>query len=464
MGGAQVVTLAAAFIRTKVIAQLMGPAGVGLAGVLTSFNGNVSTLAAWGLGTSGVKLISAANPEDVASKQQAVRRLGKTLSWLGFGATLLLFLPASYLTFGSGKYALALMIGGMAVPCIVANSIWSSILQSAGHVKSLAKAQVISALMGLLVGLPMIYLFGSIGVAISLFLAAAAPTAFTWYVAKRDCPSSGSDPLPGDIRALFDMGGGLMLVGLAAQISAYCVRFLIIKNRGEDLGAGLEDAGYYQAAIAIAGSLPALVFSAMGTDFFPQVAAAKNEEDAKTLSEKQIQAGLLLALPIFTALLTMNQLGIKILYADRFDAALPLLDWMIWGVFLRLLAWPLGYWILARGSPKTVVVVELGGNLVMALLPMLLIPRQGLVGAAIAYFFGYLVYAAIMVAVARKRSGRWLTRRTSFFFAAAAVTLGAAQYLSRMLPGMYWGMIPTAFVTAFCASVYFKILSRQNQE
>jgi len=464
MGGAQVVTLAAAFIRTKVIAQLMGPAGVGLAGVLTSFNGNVSTLAAWGLGTSGVKLISAANPEDKASKQQAVRKLGTTLSWLGFGATLLLFLPVSYLTFGSVKYALELMIGGMAVPCIVASSIWSSILQSAGHVKSLAKAQVISALMGLLVGLPLIHLFGSIGVAISLFLAAAAPTAFTWYVAKRDCPSSSGDPLSGDIRALFDMGGSLMAVGLAAQVSAYCVRYLIIRNRGMDLAAGLEDAGYYQAAIAIAGSLPALVFSAMGTDFFPQVAAAKNEMDAKKLSEKQIQAGLLLALPIFTGLLTMNQLGIRILYADRFDPALPLLDWMIWGVFLRLLAWPLGYWMLARGSPKTVVVVELGSNLIMALLPMLLIPRQGLVGAAIAYFFGYLVYAAIMVAVARKRSGQWLTPRTFFFFAAAAVTLGTAQSLSRTLPGMYWGLIPTAAVTACCASIYFKIVSRPNQE
>ena len=59
MGGAQVATLGVAFVRTKVIAQLMGPAGVGLAGVLTAFNGNVSTFAAWGLGASGVRLISA---------------------------------------------------------------------------------------------------------------------------------------------------------------------------------------------------------------------------------------------------------------------------------------------------------------------------------------------------------------------------------------------------------------------
>jgi PST family polysaccharide transporter len=443
MGGAQVVTLATAFIRTKVVAQLMGPAGVGLAGILTAFNGNVSTLAAWGLGTSGVRLIASAPPGQTACTQAAVRKFGTTLTWLGFWATVLLFLPVSYLTFGTGQYALELLIGGMAVPCIIANSIWGSILQAAGHVKSLAKGQILSALIGLFLGLPSIYFFGSVGIAISLLLAAATPMGFSWYVASKDCPSTGADALSSDLRALFNMGGGLMIVGLAAQISAYFVRFIIIKNHGTDLAAGLADAGYYQAAIAIAGSLPALVFSAMGTDFFPRVAAAKDEAEAKTLSEKQIEAGLLLALPIFTGLLTMNRLGIRILYADKFDAALPLLDWMIWGVFLRLLAWPLGYWMLA-------------------ILPLILIPSYGLVGAAMAFFIGTLVYAAIMIVVAQKRSRRWLSLRTLGFFISAGIVLALTQALSRLAPGMYWGAIPTALVTAGCAWIYLKALDGQN--
>lgn len=462
MGGAQIVTLITALLRTKVIAQLMGPPGVGLMGLLTAFNGNVSTLAAWGLGTSGVRIIASAGHEQKAAKQAAVRQFGRTLSWLGFWATILLFLPVTYLTFDSSAYALELLIGGMAVPCIVANSIWSSILQAGGHVKSLAKAQVVSALSGLLVGLPLIYFFGSIGVAFSLFAASAAPMAFTWYVARRDCPSGKGDVLPGDLRLLFNMGGGLMIVGLAAQVSAYCVRYLIIRNRGPDLMAGLEDAGYYQAAIAISGSLPALVFSAMGTDFFPRVASAKDEAEAKMLSEGQIEAGLLLALPIFTGLLTMNKLGIRILYADRFDAALPLLDWMIWGVFLRLLAWPLGYWMLARGSSRTVVIVELGSNMMMVCLPILLIPRQGLVGAASAYFIGYFAYAIIMIGVARKRAGQWLSPRTLILFAVSSIILSIAQIGSRIFSGMYWGLIPTGIVFAGCAWLYLKVITSRK--
>ncbi|NBY36084.1 MAG: hypothetical protein EBQ59_01305 [Verrucomicrobia bacterium] len=58
MGGAQVVTLGIGFVRTKIVALLIGPSGVGLVGVLTAFNGNITALAGWGLGTSGVRTIA----------------------------------------------------------------------------------------------------------------------------------------------------------------------------------------------------------------------------------------------------------------------------------------------------------------------------------------------------------------------------------------------------------------------
>lgn len=460
MGGAQVVTLAVAFVRTKAIAQLMGPAGVGLVGVLTAFNGNVSTLAGWGLGTSGVRLIASASSEDKFSRQAAVRRFGLTLSSLGLVVSLALFWPVAYLTFDSSRYAFELLIGGMAVPCIIASTIWTSILQAEGHVKSLAKSQVLAALGGLFFGVPLIYFFGTLGVAASLFLAASIPMGFTWWLARRDCLAGDAAPRREDLRALFDMGGGLMVIGVAAQLAAYGVRLAIIRHHA-NLADGLADAGYYQAAIAIAGSLPAMVFAAMGTDFFPRVAAAKDEAEAKVLSEKQIEAALLLALPIFTGLITMNRLGITLLYADKFEPAVPLLSWMIWGVFVRLLGWPLGYWLVARGSMRTVVVVEVTSNLVMAALPIFLLPAFGLVGTAIGYFAGYLLYAIAMLAVARRRTGQWLCTRTLSWFGAAAALLLSAQWFATLTQGGYWGILPTGLISLGCLFVYRRALSAQ---
>jgi len=83
MGGASVLVLVAAFFRTKAIALMVGPAGVGLAGILVSFNGLVAMAAGWGLATAGVRTVASATPDEQAAKIAAVRWLGVRLSWFG---------------------------------------------------------------------------------------------------------------------------------------------------------------------------------------------------------------------------------------------------------------------------------------------------------------------------------------------------------------------------------------------
>lgn len=449
MGAAQVITLAAGFVRTKIVALLIGPSGVGLVGVLTAFNGNLAAFAGWGLGTSGVRTISGASDEEKAGKIAAVRRLGMLLSCLGLIAMAFLFWPIGWVTFKGSDYSAEMFIAGLAIPLTIATSMWSALLQAHGQLRTLAKSQVISALLGLLVGLPLIYLFGTKGVAASILLAAAAPAFFTWRAARLHCPLSATTAAPEDIKSLIQLGGALMVVGLSAQASAYVVRLVIIRQEG------LAAAGYYQAAYAVAGSLPGFVFNAMGADFFPRIAAAKDEAEAQHLTEKQIQAGLLLALPLIAVLLTMGRLCIQLLYANTFDAAIPLLSWMAWGVFLRLIAWPMGYWMLARGSSATVILAEVIGNTILAAMPIVLMPIYGPTGAAIGFFVSYVCYTIIMMILAYRRSGRWLGWQTLACFFGAATILALTQWTAGWVGGLYGGLVPSLAVTASCAWVYY---------
>ncbi len=458
LAAAQVVTLASAFVRSKIIAVTMGPSGVGLVGVMSAFNGNVTALAAWGLGTSGVRLVAGSNGEEQKRKEAAVRRFGLLVSAAGILLTVTLFWPVTLVTFQEASHAPELLIAGMAVPCIIATTTWSSLLQARGLVKSLATLQVVTALIGVVAGAPLIFLFGALGIAVSILLAAAIPAIATWAIARRHCPPSTVAADRNDLMALLRMGGGLVVVGLAAQIAAYAVRLLIIRHvDGQGLD-GLAAAGYYQAAIAVAGSLPAVVFGAMGTDFFPRVAAAKDEAEARFLSEKQIQAGLLLALPLLTALLTMGAVGLRFLYDARFEGAEPMLAWMIWGVFLRLLAWPLGYWMLAKGSVRLVVIVEVACSIVMVILPAILIPLVGEVGAASSYLISYAIYSLVMLVVSKLRSGEWISAEVFAWFAIAALWLLFAQAGYNYLHGMWWGVSVTAISLLACSLVYYRTL------
>ena len=464
MGGAQAVTLVMAFLRSKLIAVLIGPSGIGLMGVFNAFNANLATVAGWGLGTSAVRTVAGSAEGDRTRKVAAVRHFGQRLAWAGFFGVLLLVLPVGYLTFKSQDYALELLIAGVAVPCVIATGMWTALLQAGGHIGSMARTQMASSVIGLLIGLPFIYFFGSVGIALSILLAAMATAFVTWRAAAKFSPATSAEPTPGDLRELIHLGIALQIGATLGAISTYLVRVLILRSHGDDLAAGLADAGFYQAAFAITGSLPGVIFSATSSDFYPRVAAAKDEDDARLITEKQIQASLLLATPILMGLLTMGPLAVRLLYAKGFEPAVPLLDWFVWAIFCFLMGWPLGFWLTARGSKRTVAVFQSLSYFLMVVLGLVLIPLYGVKGAAAGYLGCGIIYAGILLVFTRRLSGRWVSSRTFFWFGVVAMTLGLSRWAISFAEGLYWGAIPTALAAAACAIIYFKVIAKAKAE
>ncbi len=401
MGGAQVVVLAAGFIRAKAIAVILGASGVGLIGIFNAFSGNVSSFAGWGLGTSGVRLIAGAPEEEKPAKVAAVRRMGWTLSLLGLALALILFWPVGSVTFASTQYAVEMAIVALAVPCVIASSAWSAVLQASGKIASLAKVQVAGALTGLLLGLPAIWLWGTIGIAVSIFLAAAVPAIVLWRAARAACPLViGATVVQADLKKLVKLGGAFMIIGWLGQFSGYAVRLVIVRHEG------LEAAGYYQAAFAISGSLPGFIFAAMGADFFPRVAAAKDDIEAIGIVEKQVQAGLILGVPLIALLLLFGKTAIWLLYANGLDPAALLLPWMVWAVFIRILSWPLGFWLIAKGEPGLVIIVETFACAVLVSASWILLDGFGVEGVAIASFASGVLYLCALIFIAYKKAGK----------------------------------------------------------
>ena len=464
MGGAQVITLAMAFLRSKLIAVLIGPSGIGLMGVFNAFNANVSTVAGWGLGTSAVRTVAGAAEADKERKVAAVRTFGRRLAWAGFFGVLILVLPVGYLTFKSQDYTLELLIAGLAVPCIIATSMWTALLQAGGHIGCMAKTQITSSVVGLLIGLPFIYFFGSVGIAFSILLAAATTAMVTWRAAMKLSPPVSAESAAADIRELVHLGLALQLGAILGAISTYLVRVLILRSHGDDLAAGLADAGFYQAAFAVTGSLPGVIFSATSSDFYPRVAAAKDEDEARLITEKQIQASLILAMPILVGLLTMGPLAVSLLYAKGFEPTVPLLEWFLWAIFCFLVGWPLGLWVMARRAKRLVAFSQLVLGLSGLVFGLFLVPTFGVRGAAIAYFGNAAAYAVTLLLLLRRDAGRWISSKTAVLIVVSAAWLAVAKIAVLEAGSVYWGAIPTAATAIVCASLYFRATARSDAE
>lgn len=110
-GGVQFFQIIISVIRSKFIAVLLGPTGMGIVGLLTSTTGLVGALTNFGLGTSAVKNISEANSLGDENRILSVISVMRRLVWitgaLGSIVTLIFSAWLSEITFGNKDYTFA---------------------------------------------------------------------------------------------------------------------------------------------------------------------------------------------------------------------------------------------------------------------------------------------------------------------------------------------------------------------
>ena len=81
-GGVQVFQILIQIIRSKFVAVLLGPAGMGIVGLLTSTLGLISGLTNFGLGTSAVKDIAEARTTENETRIATVTIVLRRLVWI----------------------------------------------------------------------------------------------------------------------------------------------------------------------------------------------------------------------------------------------------------------------------------------------------------------------------------------------------------------------------------------------
>ena len=460
---AGVVTAVAAAIRAKFISWCFGAAGIGFIGILNAFSARATEVGGWGLGTSAVRTVAGADALGKKRKEAAVRKFGRRLAAVSLVGVILFIIPAGYLYFVSQEHAVELLVVGLAVPCMVATAMWTSLLQASGQIGALVRTQIIAAVGGLIAGLPLIYFFGNIGIAISILWAAALAGFMSWRAARLLVPPSEAVPLESDIRELMQLGLIFQIGLVLGVVASVTTTALIVRHYPGWFGASaLAHVGYFLAALALTNSVPALIFQVTQMDFYPRVAAARDENEARHITEKQVQACLLLATPLIMGILTMGPLALTFFYTAEFAPAVPSLNWLAWTIFFNMLGSPLGFWVNARGSLRAVAAFQALVSVMAVLLAVGLVPTFGIEGAAVAQAVGALFFAIVLLIFTRRSSGQWLGAKTWLWLAVCGVALGLGSWLMTKAPSPYWGLLPTTLTAALCVGIYFKIIAKER--
>jgi PST family polysaccharide transporter len=229
---------------------------------------------------------------------------------------------------------------------------------------------------------------------------------------------------------------------------------------------GLAYVGYYSAAWGLSGFAVNFILQAMGTDFYPRLTGvANNHPECNRLVNEQVEIGLLIAGSGVLAMLSFAPFLMELFYSKRFGPAAATFSWICVGMFIRVISWPLGFVIMAKGEQKMFFWIELLGNASWAGFAWIGVQMFNLEGAGIAFFAIYLCHlTALHFIVTRLTGFRWSAAnlRLGVLFAPLVGLVFAARFVLGTVPAMLLGGVVTMGVGIYSLKVLCTLIPLQK--
>ena len=406
-GGIQVFNILVVILKSKIVALLLGPAGLGIISIFNSTSALIGSCTNFGLNVSAVKSIALANQVEGKIHQSILIAVVKKLIWVtgifGFLITIIISPWLSKISFGNNSYTFSFALLGFSLLALHLSSGQIAILQGLRQIKLIALSSSIGSIVGLLLSIPLYYFLGSEGIVPAIVTTSITAVLSSWYFLKKAQifhVQVNYQTVKKEGKEIVRLGFLISLTSIFPAMAAYVVR-LFIANIGD-----ITDVGLYSAGFAIVGTYVGMVFSAMGADYYPSLSEVSNDNIKCTEKvNQQILVSILILAPVLITLIVFIKLGIIILYSAKFFGTLKMIQWASLGVFFQAFSWCIAFIFLAKGDSKVYFWNELIPNLYILVINCFSYYIWGLEGLGISYLLGCIIYAVQVYMVAKKMYG-----------------------------------------------------------
>ena len=353
ISGIQFFIILISIIRSKIISVLLGSFGIGIISLLTSSTSFISAITGFGLSTSAVKNISVESISPDKSRLvvivKVIRKLALLTGLLGLILTTLLSHLLSYFNFHNSDYTISFILISISLLFSQLTIAENVILQGLNEYKLLANSNLYSSFISLLLTSPIYYFggiefipFGLLLTSIISFIVSKTQThrisAIRIHLSdKIDYFNEGKEIL---ILGFFIGLNGIITIGISYFLRAF------ISNFG-----GIEMVGLYSAGFAIVNTYVGMIFTAMGTDYYPRLSKMSiNSSDTNECINKQIEVAVVILFPIIIFFLVFSRIIISILYSDDFLSTVEMVQIASLGILFKAASWAIAFVFLAKNN------------------------------------------------------------------------------------------------------------------
>lgn len=453
VGGAQILNIIIGVIRTKVIALVLGPSGVGIAGIFQTIVDLVRNATGFGINFSGVKNVAENNtdPQRVARTILVLRRWEFGTGLVGTIVIAVLCRFFSVYSFGNTTYTASIALMSVILVLTAVSAGQLAILQGLRRIGDMAKASLAGSFLGTILSLPLFWWMGVAGIVPAMILTSLGSLLVSWLFARKVV----TEKVEVSLSETFTQGLGMaklgffiVVNGFVASSAMYIIRVLIRSH------LGIDYVGYFQSVWMISTLYIGILLNAMLADYFPRLSMIHNDNNASnTLVNQQIEMTLLIGAPMLMGMVTFSSLALNVLYSSSFQLAIPILKWQMMASFFTLINWPIGVVFLSKNKGWYAIIIETIRQGVYISIIFLCWKYWGFQVLGIAFLIANCISAIFIFFCVKKIMTFKFSSACIKYMIVLGVSISLILYCSLTLNGIYQyaiNVIILIVVSAFC--------------
>jgi PST family polysaccharide transporter len=392
------VRMIAGFISVKVVAVIIGPAGVALVGQLSNFSAIIMAVATGGI-TTGVTKYIAEYKNDTEVVRGYIGAAVKIVLFFSLLCGLFLILGAPILSnriLLDSKYSFVFIVFGVTLIFYTANTLLLAVINGYKQFNLYVKASIVSSLIGLLLSLLLVIPFGVNGALLNAVTSQSLVFFIVFFLAKKANFSCLEKTYLWNkfdkVKAIRFFRFALMhlVAAFAAPVSQLVIRNYVINYYS------LQTAGLWEGMNRLSNVYLMIITSSFGVYYLPRLSELKTGVEIR----KEIRTAYKVIIPCLLIGLSCVYFGrffiIKTLFSSEFLGMADLFLWRIIGDFLKMASWLISYLMIAKSMTRYFITTEIIFSVLYVLLVIILIYVLGLKGAVVGYAINYLIYFIIM--------------------------------------------------------------------
>lgn len=390
------------FVSVKVVASIIGPAGVALVGQLNNFATIAMSLSSGGINNGITKYISEFKNDEgkVRTYLSTALRITVICSLCVGVAMIVLNRLLSRLILLTEEYWYVFLIFGFTILLYALNSMLLSVVNGFKEFKKYVKINIANSIVGLCFTLAFVLTLGLPGALVSAVTYQSVMLFITMWMIRKSAWSVWSNFKMRLNRLAskqyFKYTLMTLTTALTVPISQLLLRSYVITEISP------IEAGWWEGLTRLSGSCLTIVTTSFAVYYMPRLSEL---HEAQKLS-KEIFKAYAVIVPFlvigFLLVYLFRYPIIRILFTSEFYPMADLFFWQFIGEIFKICSWLLSYIMVAKAMVKTFVLTEVIFTGAYVLFSYYFIRIDGIMGIPKAYVINYILYFISMVIIFRK--------------------------------------------------------------